>query len=71
MLSDAISKKKNIEDYYNFIMDSIELTRENNRVKQYIKDNGISDNDLFILALMQHYGMPSPVLDFSHSIFHN
>ena len=69
MLSDAISKKKNIEDYYNFIMDSIELTRENNRVKQYIKDNGISDNDLFILALMQHYGMPSPVLDFSHSIF--
>ena len=69
MLYDAISKKKNIEDYYNFIMDSIELTRENNRVKQYIKDNGISDNDLFILALMQHYGMPSPVLDFSHSIF--
>lgn len=69
MLSDAISKKTNIEDYYNFIMDSIELTRENNRVKQYIKDNGISDNDLFILALMQHYGMPSPVLDFSHSIF--
>ena len=69
MLSDAISKNKNIEDYYNFIMDSIELTRENNRVKQYIKDNGISDNDLFILALMQHYGMPSPVLDFSHSIF--
>ena len=69
MLSDAISKKTNIEVYYNFIMDSIELTRENNRVKQYIKDNGISDNDLFILALMQHYGMPSPVLDFSHSIF--
>lgn len=69
MLSDAISKKTNIEDYYNFIMDSIELTRENNRVKQYIKDNGISDNDLFILALMQHYGMPSTVLDFSHSIF--
>lgn len=69
MLSDAISKKTNIEDYCNFIMDSIELTRENNRVKQYIKDNGISDNDLFILALMQHYGMPSPVLDFSHSIF--
>ena len=69
MLSDAISKKTNIEDYYNFIMDSIELTRENDRVKQYIKDNGISDNDLFILALMQHYGMPSPVLDFSHSIF--
>ena len=69
MLSDAISKKTNIEDYYNFIMDSIELTRENNRVKQYIKDNGISDNDLFILALMQHYGMLSPVLDFSHSIF--
>ena len=69
MLSDAISKKTNIEDYYDFIMDSIELTRENNRVKQYIKDNGISDNDLFILALMQHYGMPSPVLDFSHSIF--
>ena len=69
MLSDAISKKMNIEDYYNFIMDSIELTRENDRVKQYIKDNGISDNDLFILALMQHYGMPSPVLDFSHSIF--
>lgn len=69
MLSDAISKKTNIEDYYNFIMDSIELTRENDCVKQYIKDNGISDNDLFILALMQHYGMPSPVLDFSHSIF--
>ena len=69
MLSDAISKKTDIEDYYNFIMDSIELTRENDRVKQYIKDNGISDNDLFILALMQHYGMPSPVLDFSHSIF--
>lgn len=69
MLSDAISKKTNIEDYYKFIMDSIELTRENDRVKQYIKDNGISDNDLFILALMQHYGMPSPVLDFSHSIF--
>lgn len=69
MLSDAISKKTNIEDYYNFIIDSIELTRENDRVKQYIKDNGISDNDLFILAMMQHYGMPSPVLDFSHSIF--
>lgn len=69
MLSDAISKKTNIEDYYNFIIDSIELTRENDRVKKYIKDKGISDNDLFILAMMQHYGMPSPLLDFSHSIF--
>lgn len=69
MLSDAICKRTNKEAYFNFIIDSIKLTRENDCVKQYIKDNGISDNDLFILALMQHYGMPSPVLDFSHSIF--
>lgn len=65
ILNDAISDKN---CYYNFIKDLIDLTRGNDCVQKYIKKHNISDNDCFIMALMQHYGMPSPVLDFSHSI---
>ena len=35
---------------------------------EYFKDSGVHINDLSCLSLMQHYGLPTPLLDFSIDI---
>lgn len=68
MLTDAIKKNYDANAYYDFIKKSIELVRNNKCVQKYINSINNSNNDIYILALMQHFGIPSPMLDFSHSI---
>lgn len=68
MLTDAITKNPDTNAYNCFIKKSIELVRNNDYVQKYINSISNSNNDIFILALMQHFGMPSPMLDFSHSV---
>lgn len=68
MLADAIVKNPDANAYYDFIKESIELVRNNKSVQNYINQINNSNNDIYILALMQHFGMPSPMLDFSHCI---
>lgn len=66
-LADAINKI-NKDDYVSLIKKYIALTRNNDCVKRYIEGHNLHDDDMFILALMQHYEIPSPMLDFTHSI---
>lgn len=66
MLSNAINTK-DVDAYYKFIVDCIDVIRKDDTVKHYI-DSINFDNDLYVLALMQHFGIPTPMIDFSHSI---
>ena len=55
-------------DYYQAIELLIELSKKNKKIKSYLEKRQNLDNDMEILALMQHYGVPSPIIDFSPNI---
>lgn len=56
-------------DYYIFIQSLVNKSKELYEVKKYASKQSIHPNDLFCLALLQHFGAPSPMLDFTHSIY--
>lgn len=64
----SIVKKLTKDDYYRFIINLIHETADRQEVKDYIQKEGVTYNEFFILALMQHFGVPSPMLDFSLSL---
>lgn len=55
-------------DYYCFVSDLITRTAALTEVHNYMQKENVSYNEFFILALMQHFGIPSPMLDFSTSM---
>lgn len=55
-------------DYYKAIEILIGLTKNCPEVAKYQSKQNYSDNDMYLLALMQHFGMPSPMIDFSHKM---
>lgn len=46
----------------------IRTIRQNKMLEKYFKSLNIYPNDLLYLSLLQHYGAPSPLLDFSLNI---
>lgn len=56
-------------DYYHAINLLIEKTRNSPEVLQYFHNRQYSGNRLFLLAFMQHFGVPSPVIDFTPSLY--
>lgn len=52
-------------NYYQTIKRLISLTKNCPEVITYQSEQKYSDNDMYILALMQHFGMPSPMIDFT------
>ena len=56
----------NYEDYLSKIVDRAKTI---SCVKRYLKKHDIHYNDMWLLSLMQHYGAPSTMLDFSHDIY--
>lgn len=71
MKSGAIDKLPDISYYHQFISDMIRVVSYNPVVREYAEKENMSYNEMFILAMMQHYGMPSPMLDFSHSLLNS
>lgn len=55
-------------DYYEAINRLLSITRRNPEVSSYQKKQNYSENDFYLLALMQHFGVPAPMVDFSHSM---
>lgn len=62
-------KRLGIPDYHNTIQMLINLTYSLSEVKQYMQQQNIDYNEFFIMALMQHFGAPAPMLDFSNTLF--
>ena len=55
-------------DYYNFIQKLANKCKTIPQVQDYVKTQNVTPNDMFCLSLLQHFGAPSPMLDFSHSM---
>ena len=54
--------------YFDFIEKLIRRTEKLQEVKQYMLQQGVHNNDMYLLALMQHFGAPSPMIDFSENL---
>lgn len=57
------------ESYEDFLSKIINRAKTLSCVKRYLKNHNIHYNEMWLLALMQHYGAPSIMLDFSRDIF--
>ena len=55
-------------NYYDTIECLIKLAASQPDVQKYIQQNNLPFNDFLILAMLQHFGSPSPMLDFSNSV---
>lgn len=67
-LDDQRMLRLNCKDYYDTIECLIKLTANQQDVQQYIQQNNLPFNEFLILAMLQHFGSPSPMLDFSNSV---
>ena len=56
------------ETYGDFVEELIRRTEIIPEVRQYMLGQNIQTNDMFLMALMQHFGAPSPMIDFSESL---
>lgn len=64
--------EKQFEDHYSFIDKLIENCKKwnNETLNNFFKRNGINSiNALAYLSYMQHYGVPTPLLDFTSNLF--
>lgn len=57
--------------YDEFITSNIEFTKQwnKNTIEKYLKCRGIQDNCVAYLSFMQHYRIPTPLLDFTTNPF--
>ena len=54
--------------FVQFIQSIISNIRKRTILSQYYKSLNIHENDLLYISLLQHYGAPSPLLDFTHNL---
>lgn len=58
---------KNYHSYEDYINSRIVLVQNYQDIISFFSNNKISLNDFAILALLQHYGQPSPLVDFTYN----
>ena len=56
------------DGYYGFVEEVIRRTECLPEVQQYMQQTNVHTNDMFLMALMQHFGAPSPMIDFSENL---
>lgn len=54
--------------YYDFVEEIIRRTEMLPGVKQYMQSQHLQSNDMFLMALMQHFEAPSPMIDFTENL---
>lgn len=64
--------KKNLDKKFksmtDYVISSLEKAKQNTNIVDFFKKENIPINDFVLLALMQHYGTPSPLIDFSYNL---
>jgi hypothetical protein len=62
--------KNHYESYRQLINNLIQNCRDWNSgiITKYLKNTGGEENELSYLSIMQHYGVPTPLLDFTYDI---
>ena len=65
-----ITKKMYIKQrsYNSFINKLLSIIKKQKVLCDYLNSIGVYPNDLYFLSLMQHYGCPTPLLDFTHNL---
>ena len=63
LISGLSARFANPVDYINLMLDDLKLP--SNDLKRYLGSMGVHPNDWLLLAFLQHYGAPSPLLDFT------
>lgn len=58
---------KNYYSYEDYINSRIVLVQKHQDIISFFSNNKIPLNDFAILALLQHYGQPSPLVDFTYN----
>ncbi len=56
------------ESYYDFVEEIIRRSEALEDVQNYMCKLNVHTNDMFLMALMQHFDAPSPMIDFSESL---
>ena len=64
-----IREHSGASNYCNFIDYLIKLVDNNIKIQNVLKQHKIPVNDFLLLALLQHYGKPSPLLDLSRDVY--
>lgn len=59
---------KHYNSYNDLVNNLIRNSREWNSglISRYLKNSGWQENEMSILSIMQHYGVPTPLLDFTY-----
>lgn len=66
--------ERKLEKHYGSYRELIDNLIENSRkwnsglIKRYLKNSGWNETKMSILSIMQHYGVPTPLLDFTYDI---
>lgn len=53
--------------FNNYILSLISQIQQNSNITTFFSSNKIPTNDFVILALLQHYSQPSPLIDFTYN----
>ena len=61
-----LSKKLGEDGFADFVDRVLYQLKKDTRLRNYLKTRGIIQNDMFLLSLLQHYGAPTPLLDFTY-----
>lgn len=56
------------KSYQDFLFSNLSLIKNNTRIRRILKEQELPINDVLYFALLQHYGYPSPLLDFSYNL---
>lgn len=66
-----LNEEKNETIFHNSIFEMLEKAKtfEHNILLDYFKSFGVKENDVAILSFLQHYGAPTPLLDWTYDLY--